>query len=47
MLMKTKKKDKNWGYIDLKNKYLDFCNIFNSEDFMQDNKSNCNIPCHL
>lgn len=42
-----KKKCKNWGFIDLKNEHLDFCNIFNSEGFMQENKSYCNIPCHL
>lgn len=43
----NKKKCKNQGFIDLKNEHLDFCNIFNSKDFMQENKSYCNIPCHL
>lgn len=32
----VQKNNKNWGFIDLKNKHLNFCNIFNSEDFMQE-----------
>lgn len=43
-----KKKQKTGALLILKrNEHLIFCNIFNSEDFMQENKSYCNIPCHL
>lgn len=40
-VIKIKKKSetkKNWGFTDLKNEHLAFCNIFNSEGFMQKKK---------
>lgn len=42
-----KKKNAKTGALLISKMNTDFCNIFNSEDFMQENKSYCNIPCHL